>query len=68
LERVHSTPLNEQQLNHSLTHENGDSGQIQINPQESIAIAQLKNALTEAIEHSNILKIFFDRICRGSNL
>jgi CHASE2 domain-containing sensor protein len=51
---------------HSSTHESGDSGQIFINPQESISIPQLRNALTEAIERGLQLAIF--NSCDGLGL
>jgi CHASE2 domain-containing sensor protein len=51
---------------HSLTNENGNSGQIFINPHESISISQLKNALTEAIERGLQMAIF--NSCDGLGL
>ncbi|NJO94333.1 MAG: CHASE2 domain-containing protein, partial [Hydrococcus sp. RM1_1_31] len=51
---------------HSLTQEGGDRGQIYVNPNESLTIAQLKNALTEAIERGLQLAIF--NSCDGLGL
>lgn len=51
---------------HSLTQESGDSGQIYVNQNESLTIAQLKNALTEAIERGLQLAIF--NSCDGLGL
>jgi len=51
---------------HSSTQANGDSGQIYINPTESLTITQLKNALNEAIARGLQLAIF--NSCDGLGL
>ena len=51
---------------HSSTQAEGETGQISINPMESLTIAQLRNALTEAIERGLQLAIF--NSCDGLGL
>lgn len=51
---------------HSLTHVDGESGQIYINKAESLTIPQLKHALTEAIARGLQLAIF--NSCDGLGL
>ena len=51
---------------HSTTQAGGDRGKIQINPVEEISIAELKYALTKAIQHGLQLAIF--NSCDGMGL
>lgn len=51
---------------HSSTQADGGSGQIYINPTDSLTITQLKNALSEAIAHGLQLAIF--NSCDGLGL
>jgi CHASE2 domain-containing sensor protein len=51
---------------HSSTHEDGETGEIYINPQESVSIDELKNALRKAIERGLQLAIF--NSCNGLGL
>jgi CHASE2 domain-containing sensor protein len=51
---------------HSLTQDNGDTGRIVINAKDSLTVAQLKNALTEAMARGLQLAIF--NSCDGLGL
>jgi CHASE2 domain-containing sensor protein len=51
---------------HSSTHEDGETGEIYINPQESVSIDELKNALRKAIDRGLQLAVF--NSCNGLGL
>lgn len=51
---------------HSITHQSGETGQIYLNPQDSLTLSQLKHALREAITNGLQFAIF--NSCDGLGL